>query len=135
MLESGYQHAAAHLGSLAEGTWVMSALLCLPCPQLCAHPHLVLANSLLCCCRWYLQYRRSKAADLLQAKAEYAKRLQRDGVQQWLAVGLWRKQQRMRLLAEQKVRPWCRVWEARANNFASMAHCTKLLFADLLALL
>lgn len=113
----------------------MSALLCLPCPQLHAHPHLVLANLLLCCCRWYVQYRRSKAADLLQAKAEYTKRLQRDGVQQWLAVGLWRKQQRMRVLAEQKVRPWFRVCETKGQDYASMIHCTKLLLADLLALL
>lgn len=90
---------------------------------------------MLCCCRWYVQYRRSKAADLLQAKAEYTKRLQRDGVQQWLAVGLWLKQQRMRVLAEQKVRPWFRVWEARAKNFTSMVGCTELLLADLLALL
>jgi hypothetical protein len=33
----------------------------------------------------------------------YVRRLQREGVAQWLAVGMWKKQLRLHMVAEQKV--------------------------------
>ncbi len=54
--------------------------------------------------RWYLGYRRAKAADRAAARAMFTRRLHREGATQWLAVGLWKRRMRLEALAEKKVK-------------------------------
>ena len=53
--------------------------------------------------RWYRGYRRAKAEEMAAARAMHLRQLQREGAAQWLAVGLWRRTQRLQAMGQQKV--------------------------------
>ena len=67
------------------------------------HSRMVLRGGVLGALQWYVGYRESKSRDRDEAQEMFTRRLQREGVSQWLVVGMWRKTQRLKDLAEKKV--------------------------------
>ena len=55
-------------------------------------------------CRWYCERRAAKAADAASALELHQSFLLREGAAQWLRVGLWRRANRLRAMAERQVR-------------------------------
>lgn len=68
-----------------------------------AHRAAVLASQALAALAWYVARRRQKAADVAAAMAAHTRALQREGVEKWLRVGLWRREQRLGARAAVKV--------------------------------